>query len=95
MSPGQIQEALAAHYAGEHFIRVMPLDAAANLDDGYFDITACNGTNRADIFLYANAESGQMVLICRLDNLGKGAAGAAIQCLNLMLNADESTGLRA
>ena len=91
-NPATIQQALERQYEGEKFVRVMPLDVEATLDEGCFDITTCNGTNRADLFVFGHDD--QMAVICRLDNLGKGAAGAAIQCLNLMLGVDESTGLR-
>jgi N-acetyl-gamma-glutamyl-phosphate reductase len=90
--PQALAEKLAAHYAGERFVRVMPYESDAFLDDGFFDITACNGTNRAEIFVFGHAD--QVVLITRLDNLGKGASGAAVQCLNLLLGVDEATGLR-
>lgn len=87
LSPGvdgtRLHAALSAHYAGERFIRVMPLSDTATLEDGFFDVQACNDTNRVDIFVFANAE--QALLIARLDNLGKGASGAAVQNLKLML----------
>ena len=52
-SPAQIADLLAHHYQGERFVKVMPFDPQATLDDGFFDITACNGrTNRADIFVF-------------------------------------------
>ena len=91
--PGEIHEALRRHYEGEKFVRVMPFDPEAGLDEGFFDITACNGTNRADVFVFGH--EGQAAVICRLDNLGKGASGAAIQCLNLMLGVEEGSGLVA
>ena len=59
--------------------------------DGFFDVQASNDTNRADLFVYGNAE--RMTLVARLDNLGKGAAGAAVQCMNVHLGADEGLGL--
>jgi N-acetyl-gamma-glutamyl-phosphate reductase len=86
-----LQAALAAHYAGERFIRVMPLNDAETLADGFFDVQACNDTNRVDLFVFANGE--QAVLMARLDNLGKGASGAAVQCMNLHLGLDEGLGL--
>jgi N-acetyl-gamma-glutamyl-phosphate reductase len=94
-TPRQIHEALARHYAGEKFIHVMPFDPEAQegLDEGFFDITACNHTNRADLFVFGNS-GGQVALLCRLDNLGKGASGAAIQSMNLLLGCEEQTGLR-
>jgi N-acetyl-gamma-glutamyl-phosphate reductase len=95
LAPGtngaRLQAALEQHYAGERFIRVMPLSDAATLDEGYFDVQACNDTNRVDIFVFAS--DTQAVLMARLDNLGKGASGAAVQCMNLRLGVDEGFGL--
>ena len=95
LAPGtdgeKLQQALAAHYAGEPFVRVMPLSDAATLDEGYFDVQACNDTNRVDIFVFAT--STQALLMARLDNLGKGASGAAVQCMNVHLGLDETLGL--
>ena len=86
-----IHDAMAKYYAGERFIRVMPLSDPAVLEGGYFDIQACNDSNRADLFVFANEQ--QAVLICRLDNLGKGASGAAVQTMNVHLGVDEGLGL--
>jgi len=86
-----LHRALAAHYAGERFVRVMPLSDPATLADGFFDVQACNDTNRVDLFVFAAAD--QAVLIARLDNLGKGASGAAIQAMNVHLGVDEGLGL--
>ncbi|MCL2649179.1 MAG: N-acetyl-gamma-glutamyl-phosphate reductase [Phycisphaerales bacterium] len=97
-TPQSIQHLLATHYANEPFIHVFPYDATATtaagaLNEGFLDITACNGTNRTDLIITGNP--AQIALLARLDNLGKGASGAAIQCLNLMLALDESTGLQS
>jgi N-acetyl-gamma-glutamyl-phosphate reductase len=70
---------------------VFPFDDANNLDNGFFDVQGCNNTNRADIFVFGNPE--QMAVITRIDNLGKGASGAAVQCMNIHLGLDEATGL--
>jgi N-acetyl-gamma-glutamyl-phosphate reductase len=78
-------------YAGERFIRVMPLSDPATLEDGYFDVQACNDTNRVDIFVFAS--DTQALLMARLDNLGKGASGAAVQAMNVHLGVDEALGL--
>ncbi len=87
-----LQKALADRYAGERFIRVMPLSDPAALDEGgYFDVQACNDTNRSDLIVFANAE--QVILLSRLDNLGKGASGAAVQSMNVHLGMDEGLGL--
>jgi len=87
-----LQHALAERYAGESFIRVMPLGGdPATVEEGFFDVQACNDTNRVDIFVFANAH--QALLLTRLDNLGKGASGAAVQAMNVHLGVEESLGL--
>ena len=55
----------------------MPLSVAATLDEGYFDVQACNDTNRVDLFVFGRDD--QVMLVSRMDNLGKGASGAAVQ----------------
>lgn len=86
-----LQYALAAHYASETFVKVLPLADPAILAAGYFDVQALNHTNAAELFVFANAT--QALLMIRLDNLGKGASGAAVQCMNLRLGLPESLGL--
>ncbi|MGX6569647.1 N-acetyl-gamma-glutamyl-phosphate reductase [Cupriavidus necator] len=93
VSAEQIVEIYRKHYEGEQFVRVMPYNSADNLDGGFFDVQANNDTNRVDLFVFGNAE--RLNLVARLDNLGKGAAGAAVQCMNVHVGADETTGLRA
>ena len=87
----QLHDALSAHYAHERFVRVMPLSDPAVLEAGFFDVQACNDTNRVDLFVFANER--QAVLMARLDNLGKGASGAAVQAMNVHLGKDEGLGL--
>lgn len=86
-----LQGLYGACYGQSRFVKVMPLGEASLPEAGYFDPTACNGTNRAEIFVYGN--EAQALLICRLDNLGKGASGAALQCMNIALGLDEGLGL--
>ena len=91
-SADSIHRAYADRYAGERFIRVMPLRDPATLDaGGYFDVQGCNDTNRVDIFVFGN--DTQVMLIARLDNLGKGASGAAVQAMNVHLGVGEGLGL--
>ena len=90
-TPESVHAALARHYDGEAFIRVMPLRDPATLQDGFFDVQACNDTNRVDLFVFANDR--QVLLMARLDNLGKGASGAAVQSMNVHLGVDEGLGL--
>ena len=87
----QMQAALAAHYAGERFVQVRPLSDPATLEEGFFDVQACNDSNLAELFVFANDH--QLLLISRLDNLGKGASGAAVQSMNVHLGVDEALGL--
>jgi len=79
-------------YEGEPFVRVAPLESPAEPDERVFDPRACNDTNRVELRMLPHP-SGHIVLMAVLDNLGKGAAGTAIQSLNLMLGVAETTGL--
>jgi N-acetyl-gamma-glutamyl-phosphate reductase len=90
-TPEAVHRALATRYAGERFIQVMPLRDAVTLEAGFFDVQACNDSNRVDIFVFAN--DSQAILMARLDNLGKGASGAAVQAMNVHLGVDEALGL--
>lgn len=90
-TPEAVHAALAAHYEGERFINVMPLRDAATLEAGFFDVQACNDTNRVDLFVFAS--DTQVLVMSRLDNLGKGASGAAVQAMNVHLGVEESLGL--
>lgn len=85
-SPEALHEALAAYYAGSDFVKVLPPTADAKLEP-----EALNDTNMLELRVYGNAARGQAVLVARLDNLGKGASGAAVQNIGLMLGVDVST----
>ncbi|PWB81057.1 MAG: N-acetyl-gamma-glutamyl-phosphate reductase [Methylocystaceae bacterium] len=76
-----LEAALARHYAGAAYVRVAPAPKAGRLD-----ALALNGTNDLELFVFANEERRQALLVARLDNLGKGASGAAVQNLELMLS---------
>ena len=86
-----LHAALADRYAGEQFIEVASLAEAAALST--LDPEGLNGTNRLKLFVFGNDKTGQARLVALLDNLGKGASGAAVQNLNLMLGLDEAAGL--
>jgi N-acetyl-gamma-glutamyl-phosphate reductase len=79
-----LHDALAAHYAKsntpEQFVKVLP-----PTDDGKIDALSLNDTNQLDIRVFPNEDHRHAVVIARLDNLGKGASGAAVQNLKLML----------
>jgi len=90
----EIWQVLSARYAGEPFVKVMPLLAAGAIEEKSFNPLACNDSNLLQIHVVPHP-SGHVVLMAILDNLGKGASGMAIQNLNLMLGIPETTGLPA
>lgn len=92
-SGASLQRVFEDRYAGERFVSVRPMSDPAVLEDGFFDVQASNDTNRVDLFVFASDD--RAVLVARLDNLGKGASGAAIQTMNLHLGFDEGAGLTA
>ena len=85
MTPQTLEEVYRAHYAGQRFVRV------AREESGYLAANALNGTNLLEVFVNGNEE--RIVLTARLDNLGKGASGAAIQNMNIALGLDEGVSL--
>jgi N-acetyl-gamma-glutamyl-phosphate reductase len=87
-------DALAVRYEKEKFIELEPMTDASETDELSFDPQANNETNRISLRVVPH-QSNHVLLMARLDNLGKGAAGVAIQNLNLMLGVPEATGLTA
>ncbi|AHE53918.1 N-acetyl-gamma-glutamyl-phosphate reductase [Sphingomonas sanxanigenens] len=87
-TPAALRAVLEAHYVASPIVRVMPAEALAGLT-----IEHAAGTDRLDLFLFASPDGGQVRLIAALDNLGKGAAGAAVQSLNILTGQDETRGL--
>jgi N-acetyl-gamma-glutamyl-phosphate reductase len=85
---------LEKRYAGEPFVQVAPYRESLPADEFLYDPRRCNGTNRIELHVVPNP-AGHVLLIGLLDNLGKGAAGAALQNLNLLLGVAENTGLTA
>ncbi len=91
MDAESIRTLLKDRYEHEPCIQVMPVNDESALDGGFLDPLAANHTNRVDLFVYGHED--QIVIIARLDNLGKGASGAAVQNLNIMLQVPEMEGL--
>ncbi|MDE6774719.1 MAG: N-acetyl-gamma-glutamyl-phosphate reductase [Ruminococcus sp.] len=87
----QIHEMYRNHYSDSAMIEVMPLMSADEQKSFFLASNTLSGINKMQIFVFGNDE--QILLCSRLDNLGKGASGAAVQCLNIMLGIDETTGL--
>ena len=86
-----VHACLAARYRDEPCVEVLAPGDGDALDAGFLDPLAANDTNRIDLFVYGNED--QVMLVARLDNLGKGASGAAVQNLNIMTGAEELCGL--
>ena len=86
-----IHEIMTEHYLGQHFVKVMELGGTETLPDGFIAANTLAGTNNMQIFVCGNED--QILLMSRFDNLGKGASGAAIQNMNIMLGINEATGL--
>jgi N-acetyl-gamma-glutamyl-phosphate reductase len=80
----ELHAALAKRYADSTYVSVMPLDDAA-IKSGRIEPEALNETNRLELYVFASSKYHQAVLVARLDNLGKGASGAAVQNMRLML----------
>jgi N-acetyl-gamma-glutamyl-phosphate reductase len=76
-----LEAALATHYAGSALVKVMPAEASGKIEP-----QSLNGTNDLELRVFANGSRGHAILVAKLDNLGKGASGAALQNLQLMLH---------
>jgi N-acetyl-gamma-glutamyl-phosphate reductase len=90
-NPGgvDLHAALAKRYAGSSYVSVMPLENAA-FKSGKLEPEALNETNRLELYVFASNKHRQAILVARLDNLGKGASGAAVQNMRLMLGLAEN-----
>ena len=89
-TPEQIRDVLYDNYKDSNFVEVKPAGSEC-VPDGFLTSNGLSGTNRMEIYVFG--DNDQMLLCSRLDNLGKGASGAAVQCLNIMMGIDETTGL--
>jgi N-acetyl-gamma-glutamyl-phosphate reductase len=87
VTPARLEEALADHYAGSALVEVVPA-SDISVTAGRIEPEALNDSDRLELRVYGNRARGQAVLVARLDNLGKGASGAAVQNLKLMLGLD-------
>ena len=86
-----VWEMFAAHYDGCRFVKVAGFMGEGVLEEPFIPANTLAGTNMMQIFVYGNDD--RIMLTSRFDNLGKGASGAAVQCLNIMLGIDEAAGL--
>lgn len=90
MTPEEIRDFFADYYKGEKFIKVMPFGADVEAGGVIFS-DACSGWDGIEIYVTGNED--RVIVATRFDNLGKGASGAAIQCLNIVTGCDEAKGL--
>lgn len=88
-APADLEAALSAYYAGSEWVKVLPVP-----ENGKLEPEALNDTNALELRVFGNAARKQAVLVARLDNLGKGASGAAVQNIGLMLGLAKA-GLKA
>lgn len=92
MTPEQIAGVFASHYKGEQFITVREFGyEQGEPNNGFLHANAYEGRDDAEIIITGNED--RVLISARFDNLGKGASGAAIQCMNIKLGTDEKTGL--
>lgn len=90
-SPRDLVDLYAERYRDEPFVKIRSGDQEGLLEDGFLAATRCNHTNIVELCVFGHEE--QVLIVACLDNLGKGAAKAAVQNMNLMLGIDETTGL--
>jgi len=86
-----IHEFYKNYYRGQSFVKILPMDIQNEFEWGYLNAESCNFTNHIEIMVFGNDK--QILVAARFDNLGKGASGAAIQNMNVMLGIDETYGL--
>ena len=89
-TPEELHKVYEEFYRNEKFIKVMPFGAESE-GNNFFSANAYSGRDDAQIYITGNEE--RLLVTSRFDNLGKGASGAAIQCMNIVLGKDEATGL--
>ena len=89
-TPESIREYLADYYKGQQFIHVMPFGAESDTN-GFIGANNLSGWDGLQLFVTGNDD--RILITARFDNLGKGASGAAIQCMNIMLGCEDSKGL--
>ena len=91
VSKAEVLSLYKNYYKNEEFVKIIE-DNIDYLDEGFLDAMKCNNTNAIEISVYESDD--YLLVISRLDNLGKGASGAAVQNMNIMLGLEENTGLK-
>jgi N-acetyl-gamma-glutamyl-phosphate reductase len=80
------------YYQGQNFVKVLPFNIQDEFEWGYMNAESCNNTNNIEILVFG--DDRQILVVSRLDNLGKGASGAAVQNMNIMLGLEEKLGIK-
>lgn len=88
ITPRDLHEIFSEHYAHQNFVKVKPF---VENPTKFMDTNTLAGTNNMEIFIHGSDD--HILLSSRFDNLGKGASGSAVQCMNIMMGIDETTGL--
>lgn len=88
---GEIHSIFSAYYSKQQMVKVQPFQGESVLADGFLPANALENQDGLELFVCGNQE--QVLLTARLDNLGKGASAAAVQCMNIMMGIDQTTGL--
>lgn len=91
LTAAEIVSFFEEYYKNQIFVKVMPFDIQNEFELGFLNAESCNNTNNIKIMAFGDSE--RILVAACLDNLGKGASGAAVQNMNIMLGIDESTGL--
>ena len=91
ISADEINAFYKDYYKGQNFVKVLPMNIQDEFEWGYMTAESCNYTNNLEILVFG--DDRQALAAARLDNLGKGASGAAVQNMNIMLGLDETIGL--
>lgn len=86
-----VWEMFAKHYEGSKFVKVAGFMGEGTLPEQFIPANTLAGTNNMEVFVYGNDD--RIMVTTRFDNLGKGASGAAVQCMNISMGIDETTGL--
>lgn len=92
VSAHDVWQMFAEHYEGTNFVHVAGFMGEGVLPEQFIPANTLANTNDMQIFVYGNDD--RIMITTRFDNLGKGASGAAVQCLNIMMGIDETTGLK-
>ena len=91
MTGKELTEVFKEQYNSSRFVKCAEFMGEGTLTDNFIPANTLAGTNNMQIFVCGNDE--RLILTSRFDNLGKGASGAAVQCMNIMMGIDEGTGL--